>query len=59
VTINPLRQGPLEWRCREHGVIEAADADKAYVPRLCPVLDANGRPCLLPLYLAQARPADD
>jgi hypothetical protein len=59
VTINPRQRVPLEWRCREHGVIEAADADEPYVPRLCPVLDANGRPCLLPLYLAQARSTDD
>jgi hypothetical protein len=39
-------------------VIEAANADEPYVPRLCPVLDANGRPCSLPLYLAMV-PAED
>jgi hypothetical protein len=56
VTIYPLQRGPLDWRCREHGIIEVVDADEPYVPRQCPVLDAQGRPCSLPLYLAKARP---
>jgi hypothetical protein len=55
VTIYPLQRGPLDWRCREHGVIEVVDGDEPYVPRLCPVLDDRGRPCLLPLYLAKPR----
>jgi hypothetical protein len=59
VAIFGVERGPLEWRCRQHGVIEPANADEPYVPRLCPVLDANGRPCSLPLYLAQVRPNDD
>jgi hypothetical protein len=55
VTITPEQREPLDLRCRVHGIVDVVDADEPYAPRQCPVLDAQGRPCSLPLFLATAR----
>jgi hypothetical protein len=48
------------WRCQDHGLLDDAVARGLEESRNCPIVDASGRVCGLPLYsaFAEADPND-
>ena len=48
------------WRCQEHGSVEGGPGAQLGETTACPIVDASGRVCGLPLYsaFAEADPND-